>query len=62
MPRKQILGLKMEDTVAHFDTLDGRTVVEPSNEVCLYSPRFGAVRQVVSLVADEERQQARRRS
>ena len=47
--KKQILGLKMEDTVAHYDTLDGRTVVEPSNEVCLYSPRFGAVRQVVSL-------------
>jgi uncharacterized repeat protein (TIGR01451 family) len=55
--KKEILGLKMEDTVAHFDTLDGRTVVEPSNEVCLYSPRFGAVRQVVSLRADEERQQ-----
>ena len=36
-------------------------VVEPSNEVCLYSPRFGAVRQVVGLMADEERQQTRRR-
>ena len=54
--RKEVLGLKMEDTVAHYDTLDGRTLVEPSNEVCLYSPRFGAVRQVVSLMADEEQQ------
>jgi uncharacterized repeat protein (TIGR01451 family) len=54
--KKEIRGLKMEDTVAHYDTLDGRTIVEPSNEVCLYSPRFGAVRQVVSLMADEERQ------
>lgn len=53
---KQVVGLKMEDTVARFDTLDGRTVVEPSNEVVVYSPRFGSVRQVVGLKADEERQ------
>jgi len=52
----QVLGLDMEDAVAHYDTLDGRTVVEPSNEVYIYSPRFGAVRQVVGLVANEERQ------
>ena len=51
-------GLEMEDAVAHYDTLDGRTVVEPSNEVYIYSPRFGAVRQVVGLVANEERQRA----
>ena len=53
---KQVVGLEMEDAVAHYDTLDGRTVVEPSNEVYLYSPRFGAVRQVVGLVSNEERQ------
>ena len=55
---KQVVGLDMEDAVAHYDTLDGRTVVEPSNEVFIYSPRFGAVRQVVSLVSKEERQRA----
>jgi uncharacterized repeat protein (TIGR01451 family) len=55
---KQVLGLEMEDAVAHYDTLDGRTVVEPSNEVYIYSPRFGAVRQVVGLVSNEERQRA----
>ena len=44
---RQVRGLEMEDTVAHFDTRDGQTIVEPSNEVCLYSPRFRAVRQVV---------------
>ncbi len=55
---KQVLGLEMEDAVAHYDTLDGHTVVEPSNEVYLYSPRFGAVRQVVGLVSNEERQHA----
>jgi uncharacterized repeat protein (TIGR01451 family) len=52
----EILGLGMEDTVAQFETLDHRKVVQPSNEVFIYSPRFGAVRQVVSLVANEERQ------
>lgn len=52
----EVMGLGMEDAVAHYDTLDGRTVVEPSNEVFLYAPRFGAVRQVVGLMANEERQ------
>jgi uncharacterized repeat protein (TIGR01451 family) len=56
--QKQVMGLGMEDAVAHYDTLDGRTMVEPSNEVFIYAPRFGAVRQVVSLVAVEERLRA----
>jgi uncharacterized repeat protein (TIGR01451 family) len=46
---RQVRGLEMEDTVAHYDTLDGRTLVEPSNQVSLYSPRFRAVRQVVGV-------------
>ncbi len=54
--RGELGGLEMEDTVARYDTLDGRTLVEPSNKVYLYAPRFGAVRQVVGLVAHEERQ------
>ena len=37
-------GLQMEDTVAVYDTLDGRTLVTPSNDVYIYSPRFTAVR------------------
>jgi uncharacterized repeat protein (TIGR01451 family) len=45
----------MEDTVAHYDTLAGRRIVEPSNEVYIYSPRFGAVRQVVGLVSNEQK-------
>lgn len=48
-----VRGLDPEDTVAHYDTLDGRRLVEPSNPVFIYSPRFGAVRQVVSLEEDE---------
>jgi len=50
----EVQGLEVEDAIAHYDTLDGRTVVEPANPVYIYSPRFGAVRQVVSLVANEQ--------
>ncbi|MBX7165504.1 MAG: DUF11 domain-containing protein [Pirellulales bacterium] len=46
-------GLDAEDTVAHFDTLDGDRVVEPSNKVCIYAPRFAAVRTVTNLNANE---------
>lgn len=42
-----IHGLEQEDTVAHYDTVDGRTIVTPSNKVCIYAPRFAAIRQVV---------------
>lgn len=49
----EVRGLELEDTIAHYDTLDGRTVVEPSNRVHIYSPRFGAVRQVSTLVANQ---------
>jgi uncharacterized repeat protein (TIGR01451 family) len=51
---RQVRGLEMEDTVAHFDTLDGRTLVEPSNQVTLYSPRFRAVRQVVGASENDQ--------
>ncbi len=50
----EINGLELEDTIAHYDTLDGETLVQPSNRVHIYSPRFGAVRQVVGLAANEQ--------
>ncbi|TWT87722.1 hypothetical protein Mal64_32650 [Pseudobythopirellula maris] len=50
-----IAGLEQEDTVAHYDTLDGRTVVTPSNKVCIYAPRFAAVRQVVNPLGAQQR-------
>lgn len=49
-----VRGLHPGDTVAHYDTLDGRTLVEPSNEVCLYAPRFAAVRKVYGVIAHEQ--------
>ena len=41
------VGIEPEDSIAHYDTIDGRTVVTPSNRVCIYAPRFAAIRQVV---------------
>ena len=54
----ELIGLQMEDTVARYKTLDGRTLVVPSNEVELYSPRFNAVRQVVDVEVDQQRHRA----
>jgi len=45
-PSWNVYGLDTEDTVGHFDTLDGRRIVTPSNRVAIYAPRFGAVRKV----------------
>ena len=47
-------GLEQEDAIAHYDTVDGRLVVVPSNRVCIYAPRFAAVRRVVNLMAHEQ--------
>jgi uncharacterized repeat protein (TIGR01451 family) len=49
-------GLEQEDAIAHYDTLDGRVVVTPSNRVCVYAPRFAAIRRVENLLANERRQ------
>ena len=57
-PTGEWLGLEMEDTVARYSTLDGRTLVEPSNKVDLYSPRFQSVRQVVDVEIDQQRNRA----
>ena len=51
----QIEGLEQEDTIAHYDTVDGRVVVKPSNRVCIYAPRFGAVRRVENLLVNHHR-------
>lgn len=47
-----IRGLDIEDTVAHYDTLDGRRKVSASNKVCIYAPRFAAVRKIYGLNAE----------
>lgn len=49
-------GLEEEDAIAHYDTVDGRVVVTPSNRVCIYAPRFAAIRRVENILAHERRQ------
>ena len=44
-----VKGLHMEDTIAHYDTLEGETMVASSNRVCVYAPRFGSVRLVLGV-------------
>jgi uncharacterized repeat protein (TIGR01451 family) len=44
----RVHGLDGEDTIVHYDTIGGGTQVEASNKVCIYAPRFGAVRQVTN--------------
>ncbi len=40
----RVNGLDSQDTVAHYETLEGKLCVSPSNRVPIYAPRFGAVR------------------
>lgn len=51
-----VRGLELEDTVAHYDTLKGETIVEPSNRVCIYAPRFAAIRTVKGLNEAQQNQ------
>ncbi|MCS7237307.1 MAG: DUF11 domain-containing protein [Thermoguttaceae bacterium] len=53
-PDGVISGVNVGDTVACYSTLAGRQVVEPANSVFIYSPRFGAVRQVVGFRSEEQ--------
>jgi uncharacterized repeat protein (TIGR01451 family) len=50
-------GLELEDTVAVYETIDGEKRIKPSNRVCLYAPRFAAVRQVTTLVENLQNDQ-----
>jgi uncharacterized repeat protein (TIGR01451 family) len=42
------LGLDTEDTVAEYTDHLGEPHVKPSNKVCVYAPRFGAMRSISS--------------
>ncbi len=45
-----VTGLDLQDTIAHYDTVDGETKVTRANCVPIYAPRFAAARKVVDLV------------
>ena len=55
-----VTGIDPEDTIAHYDTLSGKTEVVPSNRVAVYSPRFAAVRQVKNFFENESSEPAGR--
>ena len=45
-------NLSAGNTVAHFDTLGGQIVVEPSNRIHIYAPRFAAIRKIEGLLQE----------
>jgi uncharacterized repeat protein (TIGR01451 family) len=47
-----VAGLQVEDTVMHYETEDGRLLVDPSCRTKIYSPRFAAVRKVTNVAAN----------
>jgi uncharacterized repeat protein (TIGR01451 family) len=49
----QIIGVELEDTVVRYTTDAGDVHVQPSNRVCLYAPRFAAVRKVTGAESGE---------
>jgi uncharacterized repeat protein (TIGR01451 family) len=50
----QFRGLNPEDAVAGFETENGDRRVECANRVCIYAPRFAAVRTVTDLITDAQ--------
>lgn len=52
-----VRGLESEDTVGHFDTLDGERRIQASNRVCIYAPRFGSVRKTYGISSNANVQQ-----
>ncbi|MEM6468743.1 MAG: DUF11 domain-containing protein [Planctomycetota bacterium] len=49
-----ITGLQAQDAVVHYTTEAGDIEFQASNRVCLYSPRFGSIRQISGAVAGEK--------
>jgi uncharacterized repeat protein (TIGR01451 family) len=48
-----VAGLNPTDTVAHYETYDGRLCVTPTNRVPIYAPRFAAVRKITGAVISD---------
>ncbi len=47
-------GLQPEDTVVHYTTDAGDIEIQPSNRVCVYSPRFASVRKITGAVSGQK--------
>ena len=55
---RKIGGLETEDTVAEAQDITGKHLVVPSSKVCVYAPRFGAVRSISGTSLARDVQQA----
>ena len=51
---ESIVGVNLEDTVVKYETAKGEIHVTPSNRVCVYAPRFAAVRRINGAVTDDQ--------
>ena len=49
-----VKGVDLEDTIVHFDTVDGERKVKESNRVPIYSPRFAAIQKVYGLILSHQ--------
>lgn len=48
-----VAGLGLEDTIIHYTDEHGDIHVQPSNSVCVYAPRFAAVRKVTGIDTEQ---------
>ena len=53
-PDWTVNGLHEGDAVVHYDTVDGKVEIVPTCEVCIYAPRFAAVRQILGVELHEQ--------
>ena len=52
-----VKGVDIEDTIVHFDTLDGKRKIEETNRVPIYSPRFAAIQKKYGISVAHQNEQ-----
>lgn len=52
-----VRGVDIEDTIVHFDTLDGERKVIESNRVPIYAPRFAAIQKKYGISVAQQNEQ-----
>ena len=50
-------GVDVEDTIVHFDTLEGERKVAETNRVPIYSPRFAAIQKKYGIMVSHQNEQ-----
>ena len=52
-----VKGVDIEDTIVHFDTLEGKRKIKESNRVPIYSPRFAAIQKKYGISVAHQNEQ-----